>query len=152
MITSTTPALRLPLHRAGLGPVFCSPYPSSCCFCQRTQCTFQRKIVPPPPTVHSTMGDSQTPWHCLLVNSSGSQAIPSHFTPSQALECPAVGAWHFNAPQWGHGTSMHHSGGMALHHVRGPGPGPHPWLSGGAAVCAGPSYPLAIVPLGITYR
>ena len=55
-----------------------------------------------------------SPWHCLLVNSSGSQAIPSHFTPSQALECPAVGARHFNVPQWGHGISMPHSGGVVL--------------------------------------
>ena len=54
------------------------------------------------------------PWHYLSVNSSGSQAIPSHPTPSQAIQCPAVGAWLFNAPQWGHGSSMPHSGGTAL--------------------------------------
>ena len=30
-----------------------------------------------------------------------------------ALQCPTVGAWHFNAPRWGHGTSVPHGGGMA---------------------------------------
>ena len=39
--------------------------------------------------------------------------VPLGITYQALPQCPTVGAWHFNAPQWGHGTSMPHSGGMA---------------------------------------
>ena len=61
-----------------------------------------RGVALPPPPVRG--GVVSTTPQCTSIPHSG----------RMALQCPTVGAPHFNAPQWGRGSSTPHSGGRVL--------------------------------------